>query len=212
VWWGLYGLGALASLTFTAALIMHQHDIVAGIPTRAIDKLKKALRGLPSLVGLTLLMVLLFFVIPGLIAYGGFNLPMTARRPVVIVAVLLSIYMLVALSVTWCALLIDRLSGLRALLHSLSLVRGNWWRTLLILAITTVVMFVFYFVIIAVVAPLIGAMEVALVAAVTEVLAVAVSALVAPYFSGTLLAIYGDLEARREGADLERRISAVARS
>jgi uncharacterized membrane protein (DUF485 family) len=107
-------------------------------------------------------------------------------------------------------LLIDRLAAPRALLHSLSLVRGNWWRTLLVLVITTVVMFVFYFVIIAVVAPLIGAMEVALVAAVTEVLAVALSALVAPYFSGTLLAIYGDLEARREGADLERRISAVA--
>jgi hypothetical protein len=210
VWWGLYAFGALASLTFTAALIMHQHDIVAGIPTRAIDKLKKAVRGLPALVGMALAMVLVIVVIPGLLAYGGFNLPLAARSAVMIAAVSLSIYVLVALSLAWCALLIDRLAAPRALLHSLSLVRGNWWRTLLVLVITTVVMFVFYFVIIAVVAPLIGAMEVALVAAVTEVLAVALSALVAPYFSGTLLAIYGDLEARREGADLERRISAVA--
>jgi hypothetical protein len=99
-----------------------------------------------------------------------------------------------------------------ALRFSLSLVRGNWWRTLLIFLITIVVMFVFYFVIIAVLAPLVGAMEVALVAAVTEVLAVALSALVAPYVSATFLAIYGDLKARREGADLERRLSAVARS
>jgi hypothetical protein len=216
VWWGLYVLGALASMTFTSALIMHQHDIVAGVPTRAIDKLKKAIRGLPALVGMAILILLVGGALPGMLMlaawYTEFNMALVIWRLAMIVAVVLSIYLLIGLSLTWCALLIDRVSGPNALRYSLSLVRGNWWRTVLILLITMVVMFVFYFVIIAVLAPLVGAMEVALVAAVTEVLAVALSALVAPYFSGTLLAIYGDLKARREGADLERRISAVARS
>jgi hypothetical protein len=216
VWWGLYALGALASLTFTAALITHQHDIVAGIPTRAIGKLKKAVRELPSLVGMALLILLVAGAAPGLLVlasfYTGFDMESVVWWLAMIGAVMLAIYLGIGLSLAWCAFLIDGLSGPGALRYSLGLVRGNWWRTLLILLITMVVMFVFYFVIIAVLAPLVGAMEVALVAAVTEVLAVALSALVAPYFSGTLLAIYGDLKARREGADLERRISAVARS
>jgi hypothetical protein len=154
--------------------------------------------------------------LPGLLALASFYtdfITMTVPWSLAVAgAALVSVYLGIGLSLTWCALLIDGLSAPQALRYSLSLVRGNWWRTMLILIITLIVMFVFYFVIIAVLAPLVGAMEVALVAAVTEVLAVALSALVAPYFSGTLLAIYGDLEARREGADLERRISAVARS
>lgn len=216
VWWGLYALGALASLTFTAALIMHQHDIVAGIPTRAFEKLKKGVRALPALLGMVVLSLLLAGALPGLLVllsfYTDFNTLSVIWRLAMIGAGLLSIYLLIGLGPSWCALLVDGLPAPSALRYSLNLVRGNWWRTLLILLITIVVMFVFYFVIIAVLAPLVGAMEVALVAAVTEVLAVALSALVAPYFSGTLLAIYGDLKARREGADLERRIAAVARS
>jgi hypothetical protein len=35
------------------------------------------------------------------------------------------------------------------------------------------------------------------------------SALVTPYFGATMLALYGDLKARKEGADLEQRISAA---
>jgi hypothetical protein len=216
VWWALYALGAFASLAFTSALIMHQHDIVAGIPTRAIEKLKKAIRALPAVIGMAVLILVLIGALPGALVlvsvYTDFNMLSVAWRLLVMVAALLSIYLLVGLWPAWCALLIDRLPAPGALRFSLNLVRGNWWRTLLLLVITGVVMFVFYFVIIAVLAPLVGAMEVALVAAVTEVLAVALSALVAPYFSGTLLAIYGDLKARREGADLERRIAAVARS
>ncbi len=214
VWWGLYALGALASLAFTAALIMHQHDIVAGIPTRALDKLQKALRTLPALLAMAVLTLLAAGALPGMLVllsfYTDFSTASVIWRLAMIGAALLSIYLVIGLGPSWCALLIDRLPALSALRYSLSLVRGNWWRTLLILLVTLVVMFVFYFVIIAVLAPLVGAMEVALVAAVTEVLAVALSALVAPYFSGTLLAIYGDLKARREGADLERRIAAVA--
>jgi hypothetical protein len=215
VWWGLYALGALVSLVFTAALIMHQHDIVAGIPTKATGQLKKAIHILPAMVGLVLLVLVVVGALPGALAllslYTDLDVQIVRTVGLIVVAVPF-IYLLVGQTLAWCAFLIDRLPVLSALRYSLSLVRGNWWRTLLILLITVVVMFVFYFVIIAVLAPLVGAMEVALVAAVTEVLAVALSALVAPYVSGTLLAIYGDLKARREGADLERRLSAVARS
>jgi membrane glycosyltransferase len=59
-------------------------------------------------------------------------------------------------------------------------------------------------------AAVLGRGDVALIAATTGVIVVAVTALTIPMYTAALLAVFGDLTARKEGMDLEQRISATA--
>jgi hypothetical protein len=62
-------------------------------------------------------------------------------------------------------------------------------------------------VIAAVVLPLTGNADLARITAVSAVVGVALGSLFVPVFSAISLVLYGDLEARREGTDLQRRMA-----
>jgi hypothetical protein len=211
VWWGLYVLGAVGSIVVSAALILHQRDIVSGVPTKAVAKLLESLRRLPVLLGFVLLSLAVALV-PVALAYfsmrSGVSSPSLGTALVGLIIVIFLSYLSVLLTIAWTALLIDRLSPIAALRYAYRIVSGNWWRTFAVMLVAFVVMI--YIVVATVVIPLVGSMELAIVAAVTELMIVALSALIAPYFGATMLALYGDLKARREGTDLEARISAAA--
>jgi hypothetical protein len=106
--------------------------------------------------------------------------------------------------------------GLVATLREgISLVAGSWWRTLVTFAVWAVLLAVFNFVaviIIVMALPLIGATDVATVTAGTPVVFVALRAIGLPFLVAILLAVYGDLQVRKHGVDLERRIAGVAQA
>lgn len=215
VWWLLYIVGALGSIALSAALCLHQRDIVRGVPTRAIAQLAVAARRLPAILGVSILILLLVVVPAGIFAgilfsaTGGPNLNSVSTLVGGAVLILYVGFLSILFAFAWPALLLDGFAPVAAMQYSFNLALGNWWRTAAVLTVAFVVVMTVYFVVAMVVIPLAGAMDVAIVAAVTEVMFVALSALVAPYFAATLLALYGDLKARKEGTDLQQRISAA---
>jgi hypothetical protein len=72
------------------------------------------------------------------------------------------------------------------------------------------VLFVSAGVVAAVLVPLSAGGDVAVTTAVSAVMVVALGAIYVPFFTAMALALYGDLEARKEGADLQRRMVGAA--
>ena len=95
---------------------------------------------------------------------------------------------------------------------ALDLIRGNWWRTVMVyLVVLTMIIVSVY-----VTAGLIVAVcsrnwsargTLAVTTAVSAVMVVASGAVYMPFVTSMALAVYGDLQARKEGTDLERRIA-----
>jgi hypothetical protein len=205
---GLFVLGVLLALAAWSALLLRQRAIIEHRPTSIRAELGDAMRRLPSFAAATLLFLVL--------VTGPFALlilvPQQYRGGARVPLEVLSLYLAILLSSTWPAVLIARLGPFAALRQSVHLVWGNWWR-----------MAVFYIVggaVVIVVAVLLGALIAAIVSSLgagipvmtsvfTEVANV-LGAVTAPFAGAMLLATYGDLRVRREGTDLQQRITGLA--
>ncbi len=193
LWWALYCAGALVALLMSAALQLRQRTIATGRPVSARAEIAEAMRRLPAL-------VLMFIVL--LIAIGVGMLAL----------VIPGIYLMTALVLAWPALLFGGKGPLQALGYSLRLVVGNWWRTTTIFTIALVIVLVFYGIATAVMVPFVGAIDIATLTAFSAVVYVALGAIGLPFLSAIVVASYGELQVRKEGADLEQRIASVAPS
>lgn len=102
-----------------------------------------------------------------------------------------------------------------SLIGSHKLVWGNWWRTLVILSIGGILVFVIYMavaMVVALVMPFVGLgtdSEMVLSVLSTMIIGVIVNVLVTPFFSAMLIAVYWDLKLRKEGGDLAARVGAL---
>jgi hypothetical protein len=97
--------------------------------------------------------------------------------------------------------------------HSWQLTAGNFWRLSVIYAVGVVLIIVLYVlsgVVGAVIALLLAHGDVAVITATSAVLVTLLGAIVTPFYSALVLAVFGDLSVRGEGADLAQRISAPA--
>jgi hypothetical protein len=113
------------------------------------------------------------------------------------------------------AFLLDGKGPAGAIGYGFRLTRGSWWRMSAVLAVTFVLIMVFYavaMVIVGMVLPLAGATDIAAVTAATGVVYVVLGSIGLPFFTAVLLAAYGELRVRREGIDLERRVASIASS
>jgi hypothetical protein len=147
------------------------------------------------------------FLIPPL------SLPAAYRVWGLIVLAVPATYVGVALSCSWTALLLADKGVLGSLIYSFHLVSGNWWRLTAIYSVGLAMLLVFYAlagVVAALVVPFAGAGDIAVITAVSAVLVVALGAVGTPFYSALALTIFGDLQARKEGIDLERRIAGAA--
>jgi hypothetical protein len=137
-----------------------------------------------------------------------------AARVVAVLMVLVPVsYLIVASSVAWVALIVAGLGPVPSLRRSWQLTTGSFWRLTAIYTVGMIVLLVVYFLVATVAAffaGIIGRGDVAVVAAATSVVVVAVGALVTPFYTAMGLAVFGELTVRRDGADLEQRISATA--
>jgi hypothetical protein len=203
----LYLVGLVLTIVFYAAVLLRQRRILGGGSVGG--ELAAAVRRLPVLIALGVLVVAGFAAcfLPALVTGG-------VLRALLILAALIALcYAFVAVSCAQTILLVDDTGPVTSLRRSWRLTAGSFWRLSLIYTVAIIILCVLYAVIAAIagfLAAVLGRGDVAMVTAFTEVVAVALGALATPFYGALALAVLADLKVRKEGADLEQRISATA--
>jgi hypothetical protein len=208
IWLLLFLVGTLLALLTWAALLLRQRAIIEHTPTTFKAEILETLRRLPSFVFATAL-VLAVAVGPMAVLLSGLHAQHTWLR---IPLIVLGIYLVILLSCVWPAVMLAGQGPFGALRQSVRLVWGHWWRVLAIYGVGAVAVFVLAIlvgILIALVVPALVA-DIPVMMAVFTVLANAMVAIVAPFVGALLLAVFGELRVRREGADLEQRIAGLA--
>jgi hypothetical protein len=206
LFWLMYVAGTILVLAFYAAVLLRQHAMLTDRPIGG--EFLTGLGRAPRWLLLSLLVAL---------ACGACFLPAVvfsgAARWVLLTLMLIPIsYVLVASSSAWVILIVDRSGAVGSFQRSWHLTSGSFWRLSAIYSVALVVLLVLYFLLAALaafIAALVGRGDVAVVAATTSVIVVALGALVTPFYTALGLAVFGDLSVRKEGADLAQRISAT---
>ena len=184
-----------------------QHAIIT--EGEAGSELSAALRRSPALIGLLLLIALacVACVVPALVTGGAL------RVLLVVAAVVLLCYGVVAVSCAQTILLVEDAGPAASLMRSWRLTAGNFWRLSLIYTVALIILIALYLVVASVagfLAGVLGRGDVAMVTAFAEVIGIVLGALATPFYVALLLAVLADLKVRKEGADLAQRISATA--
>jgi hypothetical protein len=208
IWLVLFVVGTLLALMTWSALLLRQRAIIEHTPTTFKAELTETLRRLPSFVVATVL----FFVATG--APLAVLLAVTPPyHPWLRIPLIASgVYVAILLSSTWPAVMLGRHGPWGALRQSVRLVWGNWWRVAAVYGVGAVAVFVLAILVGILIALVVPALveDIPVMMAVFTVLGNATIAIVAPFVGALLLAVFGELRARKEGADLEQRIAALA--
>jgi membrane-anchored glycerophosphoryl diester phosphodiesterase (GDPDase) len=221
LWVVLYLIGSLITLTMYAAILYRQYGLAVGERSGMRVELKRSLRKLPGYLGVVVLSMVMCFIVPAIVAVALVAAGVNLKQPspaVILLGLLMLIpitYLLTPLSFTTPALLLDGKGPAGAIRYAMRLARGSWWRMSAVLAITFVLIMVFYgvaMIMVGMILPLAGATDVAAVTAATGVVYVVLGSVGLPFFTAVLLAAYGELKVRREGIDLERRVATIASS
>jgi hypothetical protein len=226
LWLLLYVVAVLGTLLLTNAVILRQHAIITGGRTSAAGELARAARHVPGAVLIYLLLGLAILVtmIPVLIVVGVVLGPMGAGLGPsgAMVGAFLITLLLVLICASWAVIrwvvavgvyVLSERGPVASMSHSWSLTSGSFWRLSIVYAVAVVVLIVLYAVG-AVVGSLVTAVlargDFAVMSAVLTSVMVLLGAIAAPFYSGLMLAVLGDLSVRREGADIAQRIAAAA--
>jgi len=227
--WGLLALlVAAASMMFTNAVFLRQYALSTGRVTSMPEELSKSLRRVPGvfLMGILIALALLATIIPVAVVLGATGAFAAITHPAGLSASqiwsMIAVVSVVATAVSWviikwiCAMpvyLLTERGPIESMSHSWKLTAGNFWRLSIIYAVGVVLLIVFY-----VLASIVGGMvalwlgrgDVFLWLAVLTTVIALLAALFTPFYHALILAVFGDLSVRREGADLAVRISATA--
>jgi len=205
-WWAVYLLGTIVGAALINAIIVRQGAIATGSESASMTALKEGLRNVPAVV----LMGIVMAVLVGIWFVPLAVIPAAYRSWSGALLAVPAFYLLVLFLCSWPARLIDRKGPIESLRYSAHLVRGNWWRTVMVyLVVLTmiIVLSVTAGLIVGVLTQLVAARDLAVSTAVSAVMVVASGAVFVPFVSSMSLALYGDLQSRKDGADLERRIA-----
>ena len=205
-WWAVYLLGTVVGAALINAIIVRQAAIATGSESASMTALKEGLRNVPAVV----LMGIVMAVLVGIWFVPLAVIPAAYRSWSGALLAVPAFYLLVLFLCSWPARLIDRKGPIESLRYSAHLVRGNWWRTVMVyLVVLTmiIVLSVTAGLIVGVLTQLVAARDLAVSTAVSAVMVVASGAVFVPFVSSMSLALYGDLRSRKDGADLERRIA-----
>jgi len=205
-WWVVYLLGTIVGAALINGIIVRQATIATGSESVGMTALKEGLRNVPAVVLMGIVMVVLvgIWFVPLMV------IPAAHRSWTGALLAVPAFYLLVLFLCSWPARLVDRKGPIESLRYSAHLVRGNWWRTVMVyLVVLTmiIVLSVTAGLIVGVLTQLLAARDLAVSTAVSAVMVVASGAVFVPFVSSMSLALYGDLQSRKDGADLERRIA-----
>jgi len=209
VWWTLYVLGYLIAVVMWSAVLLRQYAIATGRPVATGAELATGLRRIPGMVllGVLTALAVVVWLLPAFALHG------VARFLTGLLLLVPACYVAVALSCGWTVLLVTGKGAVASMAQSWRLTSGSWWRLTLIYSVALVLLIVLYFLsglIAGILAVLLAHGDIAVITAATTVLVVVLSAIGTPFYWALALAVLGDLSARREGADLEQRLSAPA--
>jgi len=206
LWWIAYLLGTFLAIVFLNAVLLRQRAMAAGLQSETGAELREALRrGLPATA----------VIILSTLAVAAFFLPLVViPGPYLIAAGLLlaipATYVGMVLSYSWFAVVIGGKGIVASLRYSAHLIRGSWWRTATVYSVAFTLLAVFFVlaIVIAVIfVPFSGTDDIARITSVSQVLIAVLGVIAAPFYCAIALALYGDLEARKQGTDLERQIA-----
>jgi hypothetical protein len=210
-WWLLYLLGAFTGAIFINAILIRQAATASGSASMGSAALVEGLRKTPAAIVMGLLVVL--FV--GVCFAPMLAIPRSYYFLSFLALCIPALYVGVFFLCSWPALLMGRKSIIGSLRYSANLIRGNWWRTVMIYTVAVtmiIVLSVTAGMIVGVLAAFGAARDLAVTTAVSAVMVVASGAVYMPFITAMTLSLYGDLQARREGTDLERRIAGAPAS
>jgi hypothetical protein len=205
-WWAVYLLGTVVGAGLINAIFFRQAAIATGAESAGMTALKEGLRNVPAvtLMGIVIAVLIGIWFVPLAV------IPVAYRSWSGALLAVPAFYLLVLFLCSWPARLVDRKGPIDSLRYSAHLVRGNWWRTVMVyLVVLTmiIVLSVTAGLIVGVLTQLVAARDLAVSTAVSAVMVVASGAVFVPFISSMSLALYGDLQSRKDGADLERRIA-----
>jgi len=186
-------VAGIGNVVVWGAILLRQRGIANGRATTLAQDLGRPLARLLPAAGLILVSVAAIVL--------GFML-----------LVVPGVYLLVALMFAYPAMLFDGASVSGSIRASLRLVRGNWWRTSVIVTVALFAFIVFYAVgsvIGVVIAQVAGGGDVGRVFLATSIVGALVGALFAPFMCAVSLAQFADLRLRSGGGDLARRIESL---
>ena len=213
-------IGSIATVYFSGVTLLHQRDVALGHRRSTRAELAHALRRLPALVGVALVVLIVTATVPLAFFLWGWADWFKGVSPVgvgLVLAVLAvpTIWLLPALAMPVAVAVLTESGVWSSLRQGVSLVIGSWWRTFITFAVWGVLLVVFNFITVVIVVmamPLVGATDLPTVTAGTQVVFVALRAIGLPFLVAIVLAVYGELQVRRQGVDLERRMAGVAQS
>jgi len=205
-WWTIYVLGAAIGAALVNAIIIRQAALASGSQSAGPAALLQGLRKVPHVA----LMGVLVAIVVGVWFVPVATIPTAYRSWGVGLLSVPAVYLLVLFLCSWPALLVGHKAPIESLRYSAHLIWGNWWRTVMVyLVVLTmiIVLSVTAGLIVGVLTQLVAARDLAVTTAVSAVMVVASGAVYMPFVTSMSLALYGDLQARKEGTDLERRIA-----
>lgn len=203
----LYIVGIVLTVIFYAAVLLRQRAIITAGTVGG--ELTAALRRLPALIGLGLLVALACAAcfLPAWATAGALQVLL------IIAALVVLSYGVVAISCAQTILLVEDAGPAASLARSWRLTTGSFWRLSIIYTVALIILIALYMVIAAVAGFLAGVLahgDLAMVTAFAEVIGIVLGALATPFYGALALAVLADLKVRKEGADLAQRISATA--
>jgi hypothetical protein len=226
-WWVLFVSLIVIDTMFANAVFLRQYALVTGRAASMRTELAKGLRRAPGvlLIGLVIGLAFVATLIPVMLmlaAIAGALGIRTTPPPSSQVWLMFGIFLAILLAGSWviirwvCSVpiyLLSERSPIASMSHSWELTSGNFGRLSVIYTVGVVLLLVFYFL-----ASIVGGMaalwlgrgDLVIVMAVTTAVIALLAALFTPFYHALVLAVFGDLSARREGADLAQRISAPA--
>lgn len=199
-WWVLNIVSALLLATFWNATLLRLAAVAQGRRSTARELIQAFRRAPP-----VLLLILVIGVTGGVLALPTLLLPAATRPWALAVAACAVTYLCVTLSCAWVDIVLGNQPVLRSMACSVQLVRGNWWRIATVYGVGAamlLVLAVLVSVLVAVVVPLVGRDDLALISATSEDVVVALSAAAIPFFTALPFTMFEGLRARQAVSDL----------
>jgi hypothetical protein len=199
-WWAVSLVSALVGVTFWNATLLRLDAVVAGRPAGVRQELKMAASRAPWV----LLLILVLVLASAILALLALPLPVRARPWGFMVTAVAVIYLGVMVSCSWVSVVLQGHGVLQSLTTSVHLVRGNWWRVAAVYSVGAVMLVVLAAlgsVLVAIVVPLIGRDDLALISAASEDTVVALCAVAVPFWAALPFTLSEELRARQASGD-----------
>jgi hypothetical protein len=213
VWVAIYLASTFCNVLLALALLYRQWRLAAGEPRALALDLRDALRRWPQAFATALAVFALLLLPAAGIGLVWAQQDLWLRSALLPPLVLLLGWISVPLFLTVQIGMLEALSARAAIVRSFELVRGHWWRTLLVLVVGTVVVLVFYSVgglLAMLVARLLGGAELAVFVVATTMVTALLGGLFMPFFTALSLVVLLELRLRREIAQPGQRAGALA--